>query len=281
MSEDAEQHDPDIITDHHVTPEQDMAIVSAFVLLAVTLDLIYMFFSLREEKWKLDREADEEHVLAQCHIKAAVLKLDDNIALTENEQKLLNELKEISLVDKESSSYQNTSPGWAFLGAFFEYSAFMKFAMRGLSLGFTLPRFFDKTDDLDMPHLDGMYVGMIVGAAVGLFFGLMYLVINTERERILKNRDKPMKELFNMWHGGRSTCEILSTWGSDFYQWITLQNTEADSDKKTSRNNSVSRSTSSLKLNDNNTLNPVLFFYKPNTTVPPASASSRVTATLI
>jgi hypothetical protein len=84
-----------------------------------------------------------------------------------------------------------------------------------------------------------------------------------------------------MWHGGRSTCEILSTWGSDFYQWITLQNTEADSDKKTSRNNSVSRSTSSLKLNDNNTLNPVLFFYKPNTTVPPASASSRVTATLI
>lgn len=173
--------------------------VGSAVLVLVLADLYYMRLSMIEETWKLKNQEDQKLVLSACAENQKDEKYNPlkNITTLEqydpnataDEKALFNELKRS---DKNASpmNFKESSEENAKLAQFQELidkALWLKFALRALSLGFSIPQFIG-TDlhEMDLGPLRGNIILMLVAGIIGGCLGYMLQAINAERDKRLK-----------------------------------------------------------------------------------------------
>ncbi len=253
---------------------EDKEIVLSFVALAMLIDLIYMTFSLIQEKWKLDRKENELFILGECYSVETERKnelegIKSNIG-QDDEKKLIDFLNKHQ-APPIKKLYEDENKGWAFIGAIYELLSPTKFLIRGMSLGITLPGTMGITDSLDCGDVEGFYMGMIIGASIGFLMGLLIYQTNIIREKKLGKTNKTIRELFHSWRPDGKSPDGKSPDGKspDGKSPDGKSPDEKNLDEKSPDEKSDLDKKSKQNTNDSNdkkkkyTTEHALFFFKP------------------
>lgn len=188
----------------------EISLVLSLVGALMALDFAYMYFSLKEERWKLKKAKESNTVLEACYGEENSESKQNPDNLSENEKALEAELRASHQDKPPKNGFEIENPGWAFIGACFENTQFMKFALRGMSMGYTIPTFVNATEHKEHVVLPGVFMDkmdlipamMIAGALIGLAMGFLIREFNRVRDgkEHLGKKEKGVVELLgNFW----------------------------------------------------------------------------------